>query len=129
MDMLRIGILGIVGILLAVQLKGTKPEYSVYISIATSLVIFFYAARRLEIIIQAIQTIQSFISVHSAYIGTLVKIIGITYISEFSSAICKDAGHATIASQIEVFSKLAILAVSMPILLALLETIKGFLAA
>lgn len=128
MDMLKIGILGIVGILLAVQLKGTKPEYSVYISIGTSLVIFFYAATRLETIIDAIRTIQSFITVHSVYINTLIKIIGITYISEFSSAICKDAGHSTIANQIEVFSKLAILAVSMPILLALLETINGFLA-
>lgn len=47
--------------------------------------------------------------------------------SEFSAAICKDTGYQAIASQIEVFGKLTILAVSMPILLSLLETMKGFL--
>ena len=34
----------------------------------------------------------------------------------------------TLGTQIEIFAKLSILAVSMPILLALLETVKQFLA-
>ena len=38
-----------------------------------------------------------------------------------------DAGYQAIAGQIEIFGKLTILAVSMPILLALLENMKGFL--
>lgn len=57
-----------------------------------------------------------------------MKIIGITYIAEFASDICKDAGHAAIANQIQIFGKLSVLAVSMPIVLALLETINGFLS-
>ena len=56
-----------------------------------------------------------------------MKIIGITYIAEFSADICKDAGYGTLASQIGIFSKLSILAVSMPVLSALLQTIHGFL--
>ncbi|MFP9036153.1 SpoIIIAC/SpoIIIAD family protein [Enterococcus faecalis] len=50
-----------------------------------------------------------------------------TYIAEFATGICKDAGYSTIGSQIEIFSKLTILALSMPILEALLVTIKEFL--
>ena len=42
--------------------------------------------------------------------------------------ICKDAGYGSLGTQIEIFAKLSILAVSMPILLALLETVKQFLA-
>ena len=63
-----------------------------------------------------------------AYVGTLVKMLGITYVAEFSSSICKDAGYQTIAQQIEIFGKLAILVLSMPVLLALLDTIKDFLS-
>ena len=51
-----------------------------------------------------------------------------TYIAEFASGICKDAGYGSLGTQIEIFAKLSILAVSMPILLALLETVKQFLA-
>ena len=54
--------------------------------------------------------------------------IGITYIAEFSSGLCKDAGYGSLGSQIEIFGKLSVLAVSMPILLALLDTVQQFLA-
>ena len=54
--------------------------------------------------------------------------IGITYVAEFSSGICKDAGYQTIAVQIEIFGKLMILVLSMPILTALLDTIREFLS-
>ncbi len=64
----------------------------------------------------------------TAYVGTLLKMLGITYIADFSSNICKDAGYQAIAGQIEVFGKLAVLVLSMPILLALLDTIEGFLS-
>ena len=57
----------------------------------------------------------------------MLKMIGITYIAEFSSGICKDAGYQTIAAQIEIFSKLTILAMGLPVLLALLETVQEFL--
>ena len=58
----------------------------------------------------------------------MLKMIGITYIAEFSSGVCRDAGYQTIAVQIEIFSRLTILALGMPVLLALLETIREFLA-
>ena len=78
--------------------------------------------------VESVKLIQNSISVQTAYIQVLLKIIGITYISEFASDICKDAGYSTIAGQIGVFSKLSILAVSMPIITALMDTIQGFLA-
>ena len=114
MDMIRIGAAGITGVLLAVQLKQMKSEYA-------------FAVGRLSIITRTMETIQSYLSIQNVYLQTLLKIAGITYVSEFSAAICKDTGYQAIASQIEVFGKLTILAVSMPILLSLLETMKGFL--
>ena len=64
----------------------------------------------------------------SKYVAVLLKMIGITYVAEFSSNLCKDAGYQAAAGQIEMFAKLSILALSMPVLLALLETISQFLS-
>lgn len=127
MDVIQIGVLGVAGTLLAVQFKSGKSEYGIYISIALSLVIFFAILGKLEVMVEALRTIGSYISMDTLYIGTLIKMLGITYIAEFSSNICKDAGYQTIAKQIEIFGKLAILVMSMPILMALLETIAGVL--
>ena len=128
MSMIQIGILGVAGTLLAVQFKNGKSEYGIYISVALSLVIFFGILGRLEIMIDAVKTIAGYINMDNAYLGTLIKMLGITYIAEFASDICKDAGYQTIALQIEVFAKLAILVLSMPVLIALLNTIRDFLS-
>ncbi len=128
MDMLRIGIMGVAGTLLAVQFKSGKSEYGIYITVVLSLIIFFSILGRLETIVEAMKGIGRFIQMDQAYIGTLIKMLGITYIAEFSSGICKDAGYQTIAAQIEIFGKLAVMILSMPILLTLLNTIRGFLS-
>jgi stage III sporulation protein AD len=53
----------------------------------------------------------------------LIKILGISYICEFSADICKDSGFTAISNQIQIFGKLSILVVSMPIFMNLLNTI------
>ena len=127
MNMVQIGMIGVLGALLAIQFKGGKTEYGIYMSVAVSIVLFLCIVDRLEIFVQTIDEISRYISMDTGYLFTMLKMIGITYISEFSSSICKDTGYQTIAVQIEVFSKLTILAMGMPILLALLETIQEFL--
>ena len=128
MSVLTIGILGIAGALLAVELKGLKGEYGIYLVAAVGLVIFFYGITKLKTVIEIIRQVQSYIRLNRMYLEVLLKMIGITYIAEFSSGICKDAGYGSLGSQIEIFGKLSVLAVSMPILLALLDTVQQFLA-
>ena len=128
MSVLTIGILGIAGALLAVELKGLKGEYGIYLVAAVGLVIFFYGVTKLKTVSETIRQVQSYIRLNRMYLEVLLKMIGITYIAEFSSGICKDAGYGSLGSQIEIFGKLSVLAVSMPILLALLDTVQQFLA-
>ena len=125
---LQIGIIGVAGSLLALQFKSGKAEYGIYISIALSILVFVGILGELETLIETIRRIGSYIHVDSVYISTLLKMLGITYVAEFSSSICKDAGYQTIAGQIEIFGKLAVFVLSMPVLLALLDTVKGFLS-
>ena len=128
MSVLTIGILGIAGALLAVELNVLKGEYGIYLVAAVGLVIFFYGVTKLKTVIETIRQVQSYIRLNRMYLEVLLKMIGITYIAEFSSGICKDAGYGSLGSQIEIFGKLSVLAVSMPILLALLDTVQQFLA-
>lgn len=128
MDMVRIGIIGVAGVLLAVQFKGARSEYGIYISVVLSLVIFFCVLGYLKELVDAVRSIGRYIRIDMVYIETLIKILGVTYIAEFSSGICKDAGYQAIAAQIEIFGKLMVLALSMPVLMTLLETIREFLS-
>ena len=128
MTVVTISIIGIAAVLMAVQLKGLKGEYGIYLAAAAGLAIFFYSAGKLQVIVEVARRIEEYIKINNVYLTTLLKMIGITYIAEFSAGICKDAGYGALGTQIEIFGKLSILAVSMPILLALLETLKVFLS-
>lgn len=128
MDMLKIAMIGLAAVLLALQVKMGRSEYELFITMAACICIFFFMVSKLEIVIETIGKIQTYIKLDSQYIGILLKMIGITYVAEFSSNLCKDAGYQAVAGQIEMFGKLSVLAISMPILLALLETIGQFLS-
>lgn len=127
MNMMQIGMIGVLGALLAIQFKGGKTEYGIYLSAAVSMLLFVCIVDRLELFVGTIEEISRYITIDRGYISTMLKMIGITYIAEFASGICKDTGYQTIAVQIEIFSKLTILAMGVPVLLALLETIQEFL--
>lgn len=127
MTIITIAAAGIATILLAVQLKSMKGEYAVYMVMAAGFFIFFYGTGKLKAILEALEQIQSFIKINNVYLMTLLKMIGITYVAEFASGICKDAGYGSLGSQIEIFGKLSILGISMPILLALFGTLETFL--
>lgn len=127
MNMIQVGLLGVIGILFAVQLKQEKSEVAIYLCIVISLIIFVGITDHLEQLVDTLREIGSFVQIESTYILTLIKMLGITYLAEFSSGICKDAGYQSIATQIEMFGKLTILVLSLPILLALLRTIQEFL--
>ena len=127
MSMLQLGILGVVGVLLALQLKSIRPEFSVYIGIVIGVFIFFSITEKVEELVNTMREILQMIDMNHSYLGLLFKMLGITYVAEFSSAICKDAGYQSVANQIEIFGKMTILVISRPFILALMKTIQEFL--
>ena len=127
MNSIQIALLGVVGTLLALQFKSGKSEYGIYVSLAVSLFLFLCMLSRLEIFVRTVKKIADYIKLDAGQMSILLKMAGVTYVDEFASGICKDAGYQNIAVQIEIFTKLTILAIGMPVLLALLELIGDFL--
>lgn len=125
--MIKIALIGVIAVMLAIIFKKGKEEYSLYLSIAACALILLWGISKLEVILDGIGQLQGYIKLNQTYIGILIKIIGITYVTEISASLCKDSGYQAVAEQIELVGKLAILAISMPIMLAILETINGLL--
>ena len=123
MEIIKIAMFGICGVLLAVILKNSGSQIYVVISMAVSIIIMLYVAAKLAGIITQISYIKKYITVGEEYIGLLIKIIGITYITQFASDICRDNGYSVIAGQIEMFCRIAVAALSMPLVLVLFETV------
>ena len=127
MNSIQIALLGVVGTLLALQFKSGKSEYGIYVSLAVSLFLFLCMLSRLEIFVQTVKKIADYIKLDAGQMSILLKMAGVTYVAEFASGICKDAGYSATAAQIELFCKLSVMVLSMPVLMALLKTIQEFM--
>lgn len=127
MDIVRVSLLGVCGVILGFLLKGTKPEYAVFITMGIGVIILGLAVGKLNYLFETLEKLKETLPADSSYLSALVKMIGITYIGQFSSGICRDAGYQATGAQIELFCKLSVMVLSMPILLTLLETIQEFL--
>lgn len=123
MNIFKVAIIGVIGVLLASFLKNAKSQLYIGVSMAVSLIILFYISDRLSGIVSQITYIQKYISIGGEYLTILFKIIGITYITEFAADICRDSGYSAIAGQIELFCKVSIGAISVPLVLVLFETV------
>ena len=129
MGIIQISMLGIGAVVLALLLKQQKSEYALYLSLVAVILILIFSMNRLQVVMDTIQKMEQYTGIDAAMLKILIKLMGITYVAEFASGICKDAGFSAIGSQIEMFAKFSIMAVSVPVLLSLLETIEGLLGA
>ena len=126
-SIIKIGSLGIVGVLLAIQFKTTKPEFGIYIGFAISIYIFSFCVGQFEAVSSQILVMKKYLEGMDGYLGILLKAVGITYVCEFAAGVCKDGGFASLAGQIEIVGKLAVMFAGLPILFAVIEQIEAFM--
>ena len=123
MEIIKIVGIALIALIIIIMLKQYRPEYAIFISILTGILILFLVMDRLTGVINLIQSIQSKYSVNTTFIALLIKITGIAFLSEFAVSICKDSGESAIANKIELGSKIIIISMSIPIISSLLEII------
>ena len=64
--------------------------------------------------------------IEESYYFQLLKMLGVAYVAEFASNICRDAGQQSVAGMIELFAKISIVVLSIPGLVFLMETLEKF---
>ena len=116
-ELIKIAILGILGVMVALQFRATRPEYGIYMGLVISVLIFTYAVRQFSAVLGQFTLIRQFLGSSQNYLSILLKITGVTYICEFSAGICKDAGYGAVAEQIEILGKLSVMFAGLPVLL------------
>jgi len=119
--------LGLIATFLVVLLKEQKSSVAFLLTVFAGCVIFLFLVDQIGEILRMLQKIATDTKINMIYFETILKIIGIAYIAEFAAQISRDAGQGAIASKIELGGKIIILALAIPILTAIIETVIGFI--
>lgn len=123
MDIVQIGLLGLVTVAITLFIKQYRPEYAFVFMLAVGLFLFYLCFDAFLTVADVVQKIGAGIGAYDGYIQMLLKIVGIAYISEFCSSMCQDAGYSALGKQIEMAGKFCVLLMGMPVFLSLVQTI------
>lgn len=127
MEMIQIVLIGVISALLYLVLKDIYPSFAFLITIITSILILALVVKQVGVIIQLLKTLADKAMVQTFYLETILKIIGIAYITELGANVTRDAGLNSIAGKIELAGKIFILLLAIPIISAVVEVILSFL--
>lgn len=128
MDIVLISLLAIVTVLLILSIKELKPDFAVLISTVFGIIIILYLVNPISETLSAFSDIAQRSGIKNEILSSLAKVVGISFIAEFATSICNDAGQTSIASKVESAGRIIILALALPIITDMLDSIFSILS-
>ena len=115
MDIFRIIGFAIVAAVLCILLRQYKPEYALLVSVAAGAVILAMLISDLQTVFDEINMLANSGIIQQEYINLLLKAMGICFVTQIASDVCKDAGESAISSKLEIAGKITVLSISLPL--------------
>ena len=122
----KIVMIAVIGVFFIVLLKEQKSSLAFLMTLAMCMLLIFNILDYGAILMEGLDVFEAYFDSSGYYIKLILKMIGITYICEFGTQVCKDVGQGAIASQVEMFGKIMVLVTGLPIILAIIEQIVKF---
>lgn len=123
MEIIKVAFFAFSALFIYLLLKEKKSDIGMLVMIVAGVGIFLYMIGQLSEVIVFIKDIANKASIDTVYIGIVLKILAIAYITSFCSEICKDSGAGSIGTKVEFAGKIMILGLAIPILMAVLDSI------
>ena len=127
MEILKIVTLALTEVILASLMKSVNKEISIYIILASVIILFVSIIDKLTYIFHFLEGIYDNVTYGRTFFPVILKVLAVAYITDFTAQLCKDAGETTIGSKVELAGKVIIFYLAMPILTAILELIGSLL--
>jgi stage III sporulation protein AD len=128
-EIVQIAGLGLIAAVLSLVVREQKPLFSFLLAAFTGIVIFLFLIGKISGIIGMLEELARHSGVNMVFLKTILKIIGIAYIAEFSAQIIRDAGQEAIAAKVELSGKVLIMVMAIPIISVIVETVIKLLPA
>lgn len=128
MEILRIVAIALTGVLTASLMKSINKDISIYIILATVIIILITVIDRLADVFLFIEGTYDDITYGREFFPVIIKILAVAYITDFTAQLCRDAGESSVGSKVELAGKVMIFYAAIPILSAILELVSTLLS-
>ncbi|HIZ25086.1 MAG TPA: hypothetical protein H9812_06415 [Candidatus Gallimonas intestinigallinarum] len=111
----------------AILVKSTKPELALVVTIAGSIILLLFALEIFRGSMDIFAEIAEATGLSATIVKTLLKMVGIGYIVEFSAGVLHDFGQDSLADKLIFCGKIVILVLAVPILESVLGLVSDLL--
>lgn len=124
-----INLLGIAaaGLFLSLILRSYNKIASVVIVIASSMLIFFQVVGGISEIFASLNNISNEIKPVAEYVKLMIKVLGITLISQFVCDMCRDCGENALANAAETATKVVVITMILPLFETVIKIVTGLI--
>lgn len=127
MDIFKILAIAILTCIASLIVKQVKPDFASLVALSGGVVILLFLINYIEPILGAFSSLIEKANLSPSLFSSILKIIGIGYLTEFTSNLCMDFGFSSLASKVGLAGKIIILFLALPIITNLIEVIVGIL--
>ena len=124
---LKICAVGITGLIIISIIRAYKPEFTVEAILCTSLILLWYALDGLQQAFTYMESLYGRLTYGKEYFPVILKVLVIAYATEFTSALCEDAGEKSIGTKVELAGKIGIFFVAIPVFTSLLNLLDSLI--
>lgn len=125
--LLKICAVGILAVIIISLVRTYKPELTVEVTLCAGIILLYYLLDSLRNGFDFIAEIYENLSYGREYFPIILKVLGIAYITEFTAALCNDAGEKSVAGKVELAGKIAIFFAAVPVFVSLLDLLNSLM--
>lgn len=112
-------------LLLAVFLKSQNKMFALLVTLGGAVLIFLISSDAAFNVFDALSNIEDSAGYTGTYVTMMLKVLGISIVTQVVCDICRDNGESALASQTEIASKIMVLAMLLPLFQTVIQIVTG----
>jgi len=121
--LLKIIGVGVCTIIINIILKQYKPEFALLANVCGGLVLFILVIDGVQNIVDNFIYLQDVTGLKTNVVTPILKVLGVGYVTEFTSDLAEESGNKSVANKIILGGKVSICLLALPIIKMLINTI------
>lgn len=113
--------IGLITVASSLLIKQSRPEFSFFISLSGTFIVFFISVKEVESYLSSFLGILSDAGFSAGYFSVALKAVGIGYITEFAADTAGDSGQSALASKITLAGRTLLFIIALPVIKDLLS--------
>ena len=112
-------------LLLAVFLKSQNKMFALLVTLGGAVLIFLISSDAAFNVFDALSDIEDSAGYTGTYVTMMLKVLGISIVTQVVCDSCRDNGESALASQTEIASKIMVLAMLLPLFQTVIQIVTG----